>query len=57
MNVVRYSGRRRAGVTVVTPTAKGTCLAIYSRAVNTELPLGEVLGAFYPRPSRSILNA
>src|SRR6202790_5433275 len=28
--------------------AKGTCLAIYSRAVNAELPLGEVLGGFYP---------
>jgi DNA helicase-2/ATP-dependent DNA helicase PcrA len=28
--------------------AKGTCLAIYSRAVNTELPLGEVLGTVYP---------
>jgi DNA helicase-2/ATP-dependent DNA helicase PcrA len=27
---------------------KGTCLAIYSRAVNAELPLGEVLGGFYP---------
>src|SRR5258708_22167272 len=27
---------------------KGTCLAIYSRAVNAELPLGEVLGTFYP---------
>jgi DNA helicase-2/ATP-dependent DNA helicase PcrA len=28
--------------------AKGTCLAIYSRAVNAELPLGDVLGGFYP---------
>src|SRR5712671_1486954 len=28
--------------------AKGTCLAIYSRAVNAEMPLGEVLGGFYP---------
>src|SRR5712672_1981986 len=27
---------------------KGTCLAIYSRAVNAELPLGEVLGGFFP---------
>src|SRR6267378_2578703 len=27
---------------------KGTCLAIYSRAVNAELPLGDVLGTFYP---------
>jgi DNA helicase II / ATP-dependent DNA helicase PcrA len=27
---------------------KGTCLAIYSRAVNAELPLGDVLGGFYP---------
>jgi ATP-dependent DNA helicase UvrD/PcrA len=28
--------------------AKGTSLAIYSRAVNAELPLGDVLGGFYP---------
>jgi DNA helicase-2/ATP-dependent DNA helicase PcrA len=28
--------------------AKSTCLAIYSRAVNAELPLGQVLGTFYP---------
>src|SRR6266446_3216682 len=28
--------------------AKGTCLAIYSRAVNAELPLPDVLGGFYP---------
>jgi DNA helicase-2/ATP-dependent DNA helicase PcrA len=27
---------------------KGTCLAIYSRAVNAELPLGDVLGSVYP---------
>jgi DNA helicase-2/ATP-dependent DNA helicase PcrA len=27
---------------------KGTCLAIYSRAVNAELPLDEVLRGFYP---------
>src|SRR6266446_2830709 len=27
---------------------KGTCLAIYSRAVNAELPLADVLGTFYP---------
>jgi DNA helicase II / ATP-dependent DNA helicase PcrA len=27
---------------------KGTCLAIYSRAVNAELRLGDVLGGFYP---------
>jgi DNA helicase-2/ATP-dependent DNA helicase PcrA len=27
---------------------KNTCLAIYSRAVNTELPLAEVLGASFP---------
>jgi DNA helicase II / ATP-dependent DNA helicase PcrA len=27
---------------------KDTCLGIYSRAVNAELPLGEVLGAFFP---------
>jgi len=28
--------------------AKNTCLAIYSRAVNAEAPLGEVLGACFP---------
>ena len=28
--------------------AKGTCLAIYSRAVNAEAPLEEVLGAAFP---------
>src|SRR5262252_6306954 len=28
--------------------AKATCLAIYSRAVNAELPLEEVLGRFFP---------
>jgi DNA helicase-2/ATP-dependent DNA helicase PcrA len=28
--------------------AKGTCLAIYSRTVNTELPLDEVLGSWFP---------
>src|SRR5260370_36234331 len=27
---------------------KGTCLAIYSRDGNAELPLGDVLGTFYP---------
>lgn len=27
---------------------KGTCLAIYSRTVNTETPLGEVLAATFP---------
>ncbi len=27
---------------------KGTCLSIYSRAVNAEAPLGEVLGSFFP---------
>ena len=27
---------------------KGTCLSIYSRAVNAETPLGEVLGRFFP---------
>jgi DNA helicase-2/ATP-dependent DNA helicase PcrA len=27
---------------------KGTCLAIYSRAVNAELPLGDVLRGSYP---------
>jgi DNA helicase-2/ATP-dependent DNA helicase PcrA len=28
--------------------AKGTCLAVYSRAVNAQAPLEEVLGAFFP---------
>jgi len=28
--------------------AKGTCLQIYSRAVNAQAPLGEVLGAVFP---------
>ncbi|GCA49844.1 ATP-dependent DNA helicase PcrA [Sinorhizobium sp. KGO-5] len=28
--------------------AKGTCLAIYSRAVNAEMPLNEVLRTWYP---------
>src|SRR5215475_1434205 len=28
--------------------AKGTCLAIYSRAVNAETPLAEVIGACFP---------
>jgi DNA helicase II / ATP-dependent DNA helicase PcrA len=27
---------------------KHTCLGIYSRAVNAQIPLGEVLGAFFP---------
>jgi DNA helicase-2/ATP-dependent DNA helicase PcrA len=27
---------------------KGTCLAIYSRTVNAEIPLEEVLGSFFP---------
>ncbi|RWI08811.1 MULTISPECIES: ATP-dependent helicase [Mesorhizobium] len=27
---------------------KGTCLSIYSRTVNSEIPLNEVLGTFYP---------
>src|SRR6185369_6580896 len=27
---------------------KGSCLAIYSRAVNAEIPLDEVLGSFFP---------
>ncbi len=27
---------------------KGTCLSIYSRAVNATTPLGEVLGSFFP---------
>ena len=27
---------------------KGTCLSIYSRVVNAEAPIGEVLGSFFP---------
>ncbi|MDI6029355.1 ATP-dependent helicase [Corticibacterium sp. UT-5YL-CI-8] len=27
---------------------KGTCLSIYSRTVNSEIPLDEILGAFFP---------
>ena len=27
---------------------KGTCLSIYSRAVNAQIPLGDVLGRFFP---------
>jgi DNA helicase-2/ATP-dependent DNA helicase PcrA len=27
---------------------KGTCLAIYSRAINAEIPLEQVLGSFFP---------
>jgi DNA helicase-2/ATP-dependent DNA helicase PcrA len=27
---------------------KGTCLAIYSRAVNAQAPLGDLLGSFFP---------
>ena len=27
---------------------KGTCLSIYSRVVNAEAPLGEILGSFFP---------
>ncbi|TIW33021.1 MAG: ATP-dependent helicase, partial [Mesorhizobium sp.] len=27
---------------------KGTCLAIYSRAVNAQAPLGEILGSVFP---------
>src|ERR1039458_4752632 len=27
---------------------KGTCLSIYSRVVNAEAPLGEVLGSYFP---------
>src|SRR6266436_3215667 len=27
---------------------KGTCLSIYSRVVNAQAPLGEILGSFFP---------
>src|SRR5262249_22878134 len=46
MNLVRHQlGLSRTESRFPT---KGTCLAIYSRAVNAELPLGDVLGGVYP---------
>ncbi len=46
MNVVRHElGLSRTEHRFPT---KGTCLAVYSRAVNAELPLGEVLQSAFP---------
>jgi DNA helicase-2/ATP-dependent DNA helicase PcrA len=46
MNLVRHD--RGFSKTEKRFPMKGTCLSIYSRAVNTEAPLGEVLGSFFP---------
>src|ERR1700744_4101413 len=46
MNLVRHE--RGLSKTESRFPAKGTCLSIYSRCVNAETELGEVLGAFYP---------
>src|ERR1700692_276605 len=46
MNLVRHD--RGFSETEKRFPMKGTCLSIYSRAVNTEAPLGEVLGSFFP---------
>ncbi|MHB2168543.1 ATP-dependent helicase [Alsobacter sp. R-9] len=46
MNMVRHE-LGLSGTESRFPT-KGTCLAIYSRAVNAEMPLGEVLGTAFP---------
>lgn len=46
MNLVRHElGYSR---TEARFPAKGTCLAIYSRAVNAQAPLAEILGAVFP---------
>src|SRR5260370_1638636 len=46
MNLIRHQlGRSKTESRVPT---KGTCLASYSRAVNAELPLGDVLGGSSP---------
>jgi DNA helicase II / ATP-dependent DNA helicase PcrA len=46
MNLVRHDlGLSKAESRFPT---KGTCLAIYSRCVNAELPIEKVLGQFYP---------
>ncbi|TPK38361.1 ATP-dependent helicase [Mesorhizobium sp. B2-5-4] len=46
MNLVRHElGFSRTEARFPT---KGTCLAIYSRAVNAQVPLGEVLGSAFP---------
>ncbi len=46
MNLVRH-GLGFSKTEARFPT-KGTCLAIYSRAVNAQAPLGEVLGSAFP---------
>ena len=46
MNLVRHE--RGLSKTESRFPAKGTCLSIYSRCVNTEAQLEEVLGASYP---------
>jgi len=46
LNLVRHE--RGLSATEQRFPTKGTCLAIYSRAVNSETPLGEVLGGAYP---------
>lgn len=46
MNLVRHElGFSRTEARFPT---KGTCLAIYSRAVNAQAPLGEILGSVFP---------
>jgi DNA helicase-2/ATP-dependent DNA helicase PcrA len=46
MNLVRHE--RGLSKTETRFPAKGTCLAIYSRAVNAQLPLEQVLGKAFP---------
>src|SRR5689334_12802187 len=46
MNLVRHG--RGLSKTEARFPAKGTCLAIYSRAVNAQAPLAEVLGRHFP---------
>ncbi len=46
MNLVRH--QRGLSRTETRFPAKGTCLAIYSRAVNAQAPLAEVLGRHFP---------
>jgi DNA helicase-2/ATP-dependent DNA helicase PcrA len=46
MNLVRHEqGRSKAEKRFPT---KGTCLAIYSRCVNAEIPIEQILGQFFP---------
>jgi DNA helicase II / ATP-dependent DNA helicase PcrA len=46
MNLVRHEQGRSK--TEKRFPAKGTCLAIYSRCVNAEIPIEQVLGQFFP---------